>query len=86
MAHHHRELHYRLYNVEKLRLYAQSATIEHRALQESLDKAKSLSKHWDQEAKEGKEKMKGAKEERDKAKEKTSVARLATVAIGDTKA
>ena len=68
MALQHRKLHYWLYDVEKLRLYAQSTSSKDYALEKSLDKAKSLSKHWERKAKEGMEKMKGADEERDRAK------------------
>ena len=59
----------------KLRLYVQSATSKHRALEESLDKAKSRSKHWEWEAREGTKKMKGTEKERGKAKEEAQVAR-----------
>ena len=53
MARQHKELYYRLDDAEKLRLYAQSATSKHRALEESLDKAKSRSKHLKRKAREG---------------------------------
>ena len=69
MAHQHRELHHRLEDSEKMRLYAQSATSKNRALEESLDKAKSQSKHWEWKAKEGTERIMGAEKERNKAKE-----------------
>ena len=67
-----------------LRLYAQS-TSKHRALKESLNKAKSRSKHWEWKVKEGIEKMTGTEEERDNTKSKAQVARLATVIVGDAK-
>ena len=57
MARQNRELHYRLEDTEKLRLYAQSATSKHHALEESLDKANSQSKHWELKAKEGTERI-----------------------------
>ena len=69
-----------------MQLYAQLATSKHRALEEYLDKAKSRSKHWEQKAREGTEKIKGAKDERDKAKEEAQVPRLAAVIAGDAKA
>ena len=86
MARQHRELHYRLDDSEKLWFYAQSATSKHRALEESLDKAKSRSKHWKLKAREGMEKMRGAEEERDKTKEEAQVAQLAAAVAGDAKA
>ena len=86
MACRYKELHYRLDDVEKLRLYAQSTTSKPHALEESLDKAKSWSKNWEQKAKEGSEKMKSVEEERDRAKEKAQVTRLAVVAVGNAKA
>ena len=73
-------------DTEKLRLYAGSATSKHRALEESLSKAKSLSKHWERKAKEGTEKTVGAEKERDKAKEEAQVVRSVVVAVGDAKA
>ena len=60
MIHQHRELQARLEDAEKLRLYVGSATSKHRALQESLSKAKSWSRSWEQKAKEGTEKIAGA--------------------------
>ena len=55
MARQHRELQVRLEDTEKMRLYAGSATSKHRALEESLSKVKSWSKHWERKAKEGTE-------------------------------
>ena len=71
-------------DAEKLRLYAQSVVSKHQALDASLAKAKSRSKHG--EAKTGVEKVVGAEKERDEAKEEAQVAQLAVVATGDTKA
>ena len=51
MARQHRELHIRLDDAEKLRLYAQSTVSKHQALDASLVKAKARSKHWEREAK-----------------------------------
>ena len=64
MAYQHRELQVRLEDVEKLRLYTGSATSKHHALEESLSKAKSWSRHWEREAKEGMEKTAGVEKER----------------------
>ena len=69
MARQHRELYYRLEDAEKLWFYAQSATSKHRALEESLDKAKFWSKHWERKAKEGTERIMNAEKEMDRAKE-----------------
>ena len=53
MARQHREFQSSLDDAEKLRLYAQLAASQHQALNASLAKAKSSSKHWEQEAKDG---------------------------------
>ena len=74
MAHQHRELHHRLEDVEKLRLYAQFAASKHHAL-EGLGKAK-----------EGMERAITVENERDDVKEKAQVARLVAIAAGDAKA
>ena len=59
MARQHREFHAQLDDAKKLRLYAQSAVSKHQALDASLSKAKSRSKHWKREAKAGAEKVLG---------------------------
>ena len=82
----HRELRVRLEDSKKLRLYVGFATSKHWALEESLSKAKYWSRHWKGKAKEGTEKTVGAEKERDKAKKEAQVARLVTVAAGDSKA
>ena len=69
MAHQHRELHLRMEDAEKLQLYAQSAVSKHHALDDALVKAKARSKHWEQQAKAGAEKIVGAEKDRDEAKE-----------------
>ena len=86
MARQHGELRLRLEETEKLQLYVGSTTSKHRALEESLDKAKFQSKHWERKAKEGTERTAGAKKENDEAKKEAQVARLDTVAVGDAKA
>ena len=68
MACQHRVLHVRLEDAEKLQLYVGFTTSKHRALEESLSKVKSWSKHWEWKAKDGTEKTMGAKKERDVAK------------------
>ena len=69
MARQHKELHHRLGDVEKLRLYAQSVVSNHQALDNALVKAKALSKHWEHEAKAGAGKDGSVEKERDEAKE-----------------
>ena len=85
MACQHREFHAPLDDVKRLRLYSQSVISKHQALDTSLAKAKSMSKHWEQEAKAGAEKTAKAKKERGEAKEEAQVARLVVVVVGDTK-
>ena len=85
-ARQHREFHALLHDVKKLWLYAQSVVSKHQALDTSLARTKSKSKHWEREAKAGVEKIARADKERDKAKKEAQVARLATIAAGDTKA
>ena len=72
-------------DAEKLRLYAQSAVFKHQALDASLAKAKSRSKHWEQEATASVEKTVGEEKVRDEAKNEVQVARLAAVAASDAK-
>ena len=67
MARQHREFHARQNDAEKLGLYAQSTFSKHQALDASLTKAKSRSKHCEREAKAGVEKNAGAEKERDGA-------------------
>ena len=58
----------RLDDIEKLWLYAQSAISKHQALDASLAKVKSRSKHWEREANFGAEKIKRVEKEREEAK------------------
>ena len=60
MARQHREFQSRLDDAEKLRLYTQSVISMHQALDASLVKAESRSKHWEREAKVGAEKIRRA--------------------------
>ena len=68
MARQQRKCQSRLDDADKLRLYAQSVVSKHQALDASLAKAKSKSKHWEREAKTGVEKIERAEKERDEAK------------------
>ena len=86
MARQHRELHHRLGDAKKLRLYAQSVVSKHQALDDALVKAKARSKHWEREAKADAGKTGTAKREKDEAKEEAQFAWLAAVAAGDAKA
>ena len=85
MTRQHSELHLRLGDAEKLRLYAQSTVSKHQALDDALVKTKARSKHWEREAKAGAGKIAGTKNERDEAKEEAQHARLAAVSTGDAK-
>ena len=67
MACQHREFQSRLDDAEKLRLYAQLVVSKHQALDASLAKAKSKSKHWEREAKAGGERILRMEKERDEA-------------------
>ena len=86
MAHQHRELHLPLDDAEKLWRYAQSTTSKHKALDDTLVKVRAKSKHWERKDKKGIERATVAENERNEAKEEAQVARLATVAMVDTKA
>ena len=68
MEQQHKELHHRLGDGEKLRLYAQSVVAKHQALDDVLVKAKGRSKHWEhEEASVGN--AASVEKERDEAKE-----------------
>ena len=71
MGCHHRELHHKLLDAERLQLYAKVTASEHHARKESLGKARSQSRHWVWKGKEGFEKTAGAEKEKDDAKEET---------------
>ena len=81
MAYQHREFHAPLDDAKRLRLYSQSVVSKHQALDTSLAKAKSRSKHWEHEAKAGAEKTAKAKKERGEAKEEAQVARLVSLLL-----
>ena len=82
----HNELHHRIEDAEKLRLYAQSAVSKHQALEDGLGKARSKAKYWEQKAKEGTKRAIGVEKERDKAKDEAQVARLAVIVESEAKA
>ena len=86
MACHHREFQSRLDDAEKLRLYAQSVISKHQSLDASLDKVKSKSRHWEQKAKVGGERIAQMKKERDEAKQEAKVASLEASEAGNAKA
>ena len=86
MARQHKEFRSRLDDAKRLWLYAQSAVSKHQALDASLTKAESKSKHWKREAKADAEKIERAEKERDEAKQEAKVSRLAAVAAGEAKA
>ena len=86
IAHQHKELHHRLGDAEKLRLYAQLVVSKHQALDDALVKAKARFKHWEHEAKAGAGKDVSVEKEKDEVKEEVQLARLAALAVGDIKA
>ena len=86
MARQHREFQSRVDNAEKLLLYAHLAVSKHQALDASLAKAKSKSKHWEQETKAGGERIARMEKERNEANQEAKMACLAASAVGDTKA
>ena len=53
MGRQHRELHHRLGDAKKVRLYAPSAISKHQALDDAMVKTKARSKHCEWEAKAG---------------------------------
>ena len=86
MTYQHQEFQSRLRDEERLRLYAQSAVSDHRALSASLAEAESRSRHWEMEAKEGVEKMARAKAKRDAACHEALMARMDVDEAGSARA
>ena len=82
----HKELLHRLDDAEKLQLYAKEAVSKHRALEESLDKAKSRSRYWEHKAKEDTNRTAGVENKGNEAMEEAQIARMAIVAVGEAKA
>ena len=86
MTYQHQEFQSRLRDAKRLRLYAQSAVSDQRALSASLAEAKSRSRHWEKEAKEGVEKVARAEAERDATRHEASMARMDADAAGSARA
>ena len=86
MTYQHREFQSRLRNAERLQLYAQSAVSDHSALSASLAEVESRSQCWENEAKEGVEKVARAEAERDVARHEALMARMEADAAGSAKA
>ena len=82
MAFQHREFQTQLREVERLRLYAQSAFSDQKALSASLMEAKSNSKHWESEAREVAERAVHVEAERDASRHEVAMARLETEEAG----
>ena len=82
----HREFLSQLRDAERLRQYAQSAISDHRALSASLVEAEWRSRRWEEEAKEGVQKVARVEAERDAAHHKVSMARMDADAAGSAKA
>ena len=82
----HREFQSQLDHSEKLRLYTQSVVSKHQALDASLAKTESKSKHWKREVKSCAEKIERVEKERDIVKQEDKVARLAALTVGEAKA
>ena len=86
MARQHIEFQSQLNEAEKLRIYAQSTISKHQALDTSLAKEESKSKHWKREAKVGAERIEREEKEMDKAKQEAKVARLPAIVASVAKA
>ena len=86
MAFQHREFRTRLREVERLRLYAQSAFSDKKALSASLMEAESKSRRLELEAREAIEMATRAKAERDVARHEVAMARLEIDAAGSARA
>ena len=69
-----------------MRLYAQSVISNHKALSASLAEGESSSRGWENEAKEGVEKLDREKVERDVAYHEASIARMDADTAGNAKA
>ena len=86
MTYQHRDFQSRLRDAERLRLYAQSAISDHRALSASLVEAKSRSRRWETGAKEGIENVARAEAERDATRHEASLACMDAHAAGSARA
>ena len=82
MAFQHREFRTQLREVERLRLYAQSAFFNKKALSASLMEEESRSRRLELEAREAVKRATCAKAERDAARHEVAMARLEIDAAG----
>ena len=72
-------------DAEKIGLYAKAVASEHHALEESPGKAKSRSRYWERNTKEGTKRVAGTENEREKAEE-AHVTGLVSIMGGEAKA
>ena len=86
MARQHQEFQFRLNDIEKLQLYAQSAASHHQTLIASLAKAEASSECWENEARDGAASVIRAEKERDEAKQEARAAQLVATEAGNPKA
>ena len=86
MAYQHQEFQSWLGDVERLRLYAQSAISDQKALSASLMEAEVSSQHWESKAKEAIERAVRPEVERDVAPYEASMPRLDAEAEGSARA
>ena len=85
MTYQHREFQSQLRDAERLRLFAQPAVSDHRALSASLAEAESRSWRWEMEAKVGVENKARAEAERDITRHEASMACMDADATGSAR-
>ena len=85
MAYQHREFRSRLGDAERLRLYAQTAISDQKALSASLMEMEASSRCWESEANEAIEREVRAEAERDATHHEASMARLDAKATGSAR-
>ena len=86
MAFQHREFQTRLRDTERLRLYAQLAFSDQKALSTSSREEESNSRRWESEAKEAGERTIRAEAERGAARHEVAMARLEAEVAGSARA
>ena len=86
MAYQHREFRPRLGDAERLRLYAQSAISDQKALSASLMEMEASSQCWESEANEAIKRVVRAEAERDVARHEATMARLDVEVVGSGRA
>ena len=86
MAFQHREFQTRLRDTKRLRIYAQSAFPDQKALSASLMEAESNSRCWESEVREAVERAVHAESKRDVAHHEVAMARLEIEEAGSTRA